>query len=232
MKFFNFTKQVPLSGIFEGFTDWHCHILPGVDDGFRTLEDSLDILSLYEESGVSQVWLTPHIMEDIPNTPEFLRERFAELKNAYNGQVELHLASENMLDSLFQERLESGDLLPLGSGQLLVETSYYNPPLGFRDMLRSVRKAGFEPVLAHPERYRYMVESDYESLHSEGITFQLNVPSLLGLYGNTACAKAQWMLERSMYSLCATDLHQRSIFEKMLEGRLGEKLMERLELLL
>ena len=76
-----FRKCIPLkdSGIFEGFTDWHSHILPGVDDGVRTVEEALEILRLYEELGVKAVWLTPHIMEDIPNTTAHLRERFAEL---------------------------------------------------------------------------------------------------------------------------------------------------------
>lgn len=110
-----FKKRVSLkdSGIFDGFTDWHSHILPGVDDGVQTMDESLEILHLYEELGVKTVWLTPHIMEDIPNTTAYLRERFAELKAAYDGRIELHLAAENMLDNLFEERLENNDLLPL-----------------------------------------------------------------------------------------------------------------------
>ena len=60
------------SGFFRGFTDWHCHILPGVDDGVLTMDESLQILAEYERLGVKEVWLTPHIMEDIPNTTEKL----------------------------------------------------------------------------------------------------------------------------------------------------------------
>ncbi|MCQ2184082.1 MAG: capsular biosynthesis protein, partial [Bacteroidales bacterium] len=67
------------SGFFNGFTDWHCHILPGVDDGFKTIEDSLAALSEYEKAGVQAVWLTPHIMEDMPNTVEKLQKRFEDL---------------------------------------------------------------------------------------------------------------------------------------------------------
>ena len=117
---------------FRGMTDYHSHLLPGVDDGLKTLEDSLAVLARFEEMGVKVVWLTPHIMEDYPNTPADLRIRFAALQEAYTGPVVLHLATENMLDALFLRRLEAGDLLPIGrkGDHLLVETSYYTPPMG------------------------------------------------------------------------------------------------------
>lgn len=123
-----FTKRTSLadSGIFRGFTDWHCHLLPGVDDGVQTMEETLRILSLYEELGVTEVWLTPHIMEDMPNTTASLKARFKALEAAYQGNIGLHLASENMLDNLFEERLEQNDLLPLGR----VENIYWwKPPI-------------------------------------------------------------------------------------------------------
>lgn len=231
MAWFDFSRKVPLAPLFENFTDWHCHILPGVDDGVRTMGESLEILSAYADAGVSKVWFTPHVMEDVPNTPVDLRERFEELKAAYSGPLELHLASENMLDNLFAARLAEGDLLPLDNQRLLVETSYYNPPIGFREMLRKIKKAGWEPVLAHPERYRYMSQEDYRSLHHEDILFQLNLASLLGLYGRTAQGKAEWLLENAMYSFSATDLHQHSLFIRLKEGRIPAKHFTRLQLL-
>ena len=94
-------------GIFNGFTDCHSHILPGVDDGVKHIEESLEILQRYEEMGIRSVWLTPHIMEDIPNTTDGLRARFDVLRSAYKGPVELHLGAENMIDTLFENRLKS-----------------------------------------------------------------------------------------------------------------------------
>ena len=165
-------KRISLkeSGIFEDFTDCHSHILPGVDDGVQTMEEALEILRLYEELGIKSVWLTPHIMEDMPNTTTHLRERFAELQAAYTGNVELHLAAENMLDNLFEERLGKNDLLPLGGNgdHLLVETSYFNPPMGLNNILLRIKAKGYHPVLAHPERYVYMGESDYRQLKEMG----------------------------------------------------------------
>ena len=144
------------SGFFRGFTDWHCHILPGVDDGVQTMDKALQILTEYERLGVKEVWLTPHIMEDVPNTTQHLRERFAELQAAYRGSVVLNLASENMLDNLFEERLNKNDLLPIGKDgrHLLVETSYFNPPMGLQNILLRIKAKGYIPILAHPERYQ------------------------------------------------------------------------------
>lgn len=191
----------------NNFVDYHSHILPGVDDGIRTLSDSLAVLNEYEKLGVSEVWLTPHIMEDYPNTTESLRTRFSELKEAYKGKVILHLASENMMDELFLERLESNDLLPLNDKFLLVETSYFNPPNGLSDILEKIFEKGYTPVLAHPERYTYMSKDNYENVLDRGIKMQLNLLSLSGFYGKYAQQKALALAEYGAYSYVGTDLH-------------------------
>ena len=197
------------SGFFCGFTDWHCHILPGVDDGVQSMDEALQILAEYERLGVKKVWLTPHIMEDIPNTTRKLRNRFAELKVTYQGSVMLHLASENMLDNLFEDRLEKNDLLPIGkdSRHLLVETSYFNPPMGLNNILLRIKAKGYYPILAHPERYLYMNENDYQRLKSMNIQFQLNQFSLFGLYGKDVQKRAKMLRRKGMYDYTGTDLH-------------------------
>ena len=198
------------SGFFRGFTDWHSHILPGVDDGVQTMDEALQILAEYERLGVKEVWLTSHIMEDIPNTTEKLRERFAELKTAYQGSVMLYLASENMLDNLFEERLEKNDLLPIGKDgkHLLVETSYFNPPMGLNNILLRIKGKGYYPVLAHPERYIYMSDDDYQRLKSMNVQFQLNQFSLFGLYGKDVQKRAKVLQKQGMYDYVGTDLHR------------------------
>lgn len=198
------------SGLMQGFTDWHSHILPGVDDGIPDMPTALQTLAEYERLGVKRVWLTPHIMEDFPNTTDALRRRFAELKEAYTGNIELNLAAENMLDSLFMERLEARDLLTIGKEgtHLLVETSYLNPPMEFDDMIDEIQKAGYYPVLAHPERYRYMNEADYKDLRRRGVLFQINLLSVVGGYGETARGKAEWFLKEGMAELTGSDVHR------------------------
>lgn len=215
-----FRKCIPLkdSGIFEGFTDWHSHILPGVDDGVRTVEEALEILRLYEELGVKAVWLTPHIMEDIPNTTAHLRERFAELQATYTGPITLHLAAENMLDNLFEERLEKNDLLPLGENgdHLLVETSYFTPPMGLSNILLRIKAKGYYPILAHPERYVYMERKDYQRLIELRVKFQLNLPSIAGMYGNRIKKKAMLLLKEKAITHIGTDIHNYNIFQKFI----------------
>ena len=110
-------------------------------------------------------------MEDMPNTPEELRERYQELQEAYQGTVKLHLAAENMLDNLFNERLAANNLLPIGpkGDHLLVETSYFQPPIDFRGTIKHIQEQGYTVILAHPERYRYMEEGDYEYLVAQKV---------------------------------------------------------------
>ena len=102
-----FSKKTTIaaSGILSGATDHHSHILPGVDDGVETIDEALRILATYEELGIKALWLTPHIMEDCPNSPQKLRARFEKLKAAYNGSVELHLAAEYMIDNHLRKLL-------------------------------------------------------------------------------------------------------------------------------
>ena len=284
-----FTKYYSIldSGFLEGATDWHCHILPGVDDGIRTMESALEVLAYYEEIGIREVWLTPHIMEDVHNTPAALRARFAEFKAAYNGPIRLHLAAENMLDTLFDRRFETRDLLTMvhhpsalehlaqsidnqhpetigsapsahpdeapgaespatpgasrtpgdqptatpGSSKapgafpadtipgphgdmLLVETSYFSPPMAFEDTLDEIRLKGLHPLLAHPERYVYMGRRDYRRLKENGVRFQLNLMSLVGMYGDDAADKASSLLLEGMYDFAGSDLHRLSPWQR------------------
>ena len=123
------------SGLLKGFCDCHTHLLPGVDDGVATIEQSLEVLAYMESQGVSEVWCTPHVMDDIPNPTELLLRKFEELKTAYKGNIKLNLAAEYMLDSEFEKRLAEGDLLKMWDDVVLVETSTNIPPYNLLNLL-------------------------------------------------------------------------------------------------
>ena len=202
------------SRVLKDKVDRHSHILFGVDDGLSALEESLAVLAFQESVGIKEIWCTPHIMEDTPNTTTALRERFDILCKAYDGPIKLHLAAEYMLDNLFEERLKNNDLLTMEDNKVLVETSTWNPPPGLYDAIRNLQKAGYCPLLAHPERYRYLSETGYENLHKMGIRFQLNIASLVGYYGETAQKKALFILKNGWYTEIGSDCHRLRILQE------------------
>lgn len=227
MRFPFFSQRYNLleNHVFAGATDWHCHILPGVDDGIATMHDALDVLQYYEQIGVKEVWLTPHIIEDIPNTTESLRRRFEELKDNYHGSITLHLAAENMVDSLFLERLRANDVLPVGekADHLLIEFSYMQPPTQLYNIITEIHGRGYMPILAHPERYAYMSVEDLEALRSRGCKLQMNIPSLAGAYGSHVKDKAETMLSKNIYDICGSDLHSLSHFGRTIAQKSVKK---------
>lgn len=233
MGFLDFLKgnrSLQESGALAGAADCHSHILWGVDDGVRTREETLDVLAFEESLGVTDVWCTPHIMEDVPNTTESLKARFAELQAVYEGTIRLHLAAEYMMDNLLEERLASQDLLLMDDDTLLVETSTVAAPYDINGTLGAIQSAGYSPLLAHPERCRFLAEKNFEILHAKGVRFQMNLGSIVGYYGPTARRKAEWILEKGWYSAFGSDCHRlRSMQKQFSRKELSRKVIESLK---
>ena len=217
------------SGILKGSADRHSHILFGVDDGIKTPEDSLAALAFEESLGVKEVWCTPHIMEDVPNTTEALKARFAELCSIYDGPIKLHLAAEYMIDTLWEERLEAGDLLLMEDDMLLMETSTVTPPFDLKGSLSSAMSAGYRPLFAHPERCRFLEVKDCEQLVKMGVRLQLNIASLTGYYGQTARTKAETLLKKGLYFAFGSDCHRvRTMNEQYSRPELSKDTIQKL----
>ena len=211
------------SAVLSGTVDSHSHILFGVDDGVRTLEESLSILEYEESLGVKEIWCTPHIIEDGLNDHYLFKARFEQLCQAYSGPIRLHLAAEYMLDTVFEQRFRDRELLTHENNTLLVETSAWTPPIGLDKTLRNIQNAGYRPLLAHPERYRYMNIPSYERLRKFGIHFQLNLPSLVGFYGETSKGKAEWLLEHGYYTEVGSDCHRLRLIKEQYERTVLKK---------
>lgn len=205
------------SGILKGSADVHTHILYGIDDGIKTSDASMAALSALRSLGVREVWLTPHVMEDVPNGTEFIRQRFNELceflheggccSESESG-MRLNLAAEYMVDSLFFERLKAGDLLTFPNKTVLVEFSTIAPPMNLFSSLEKIKSSGYWPMLAHPERYPYLSEDDYRRIAGMGVILQLNTSSLTGHYGKEVQKKARHMLREGLYRAIGSDTHR------------------------
>ena len=234
---FGLGKHYLPDDFFHGACDMHCHLLPGVDDGFPTLEKSLHALKKLEEHGIKKMVFTPHFMKDYPeNHREAIIAKFEAYKAeaAQVSGIELHLAAEYMLDACFMEHFKQGFLtLDQGGNHVLCETSYMMYEHGITEMIYEIMCSEFQPVIAHPERYEYANESNYFRWKDKSYEFQLNLLSLSGAYGGTAVAKANYLLKEGMYDYVGSDMHNLSNYERFLpEIRLSKKNMEELERLL
>ena len=228
----HFRHRLLRSGILKGRTDIHSHILPGVDDGSPDIPNSLDLLDYMEEIGFARVWFTPHVMADLHQTTEHLQQVFDDFMSHYKGPLQLHLASEYMMDAAFRDQLHAAPLR-LGQDHLLVETSYMSGPMDLQDILLDVWQTGFKPLIAHPERYMYMDEADYQLLHDKGYDFQLNLMSLSGYYGGRPKFVAEKLLEQGFYTYVGSDLHHLDRYEDFLyDLRLTRRQLDQLDQLL
>ncbi|MDE6402210.1 MAG: hypothetical protein K2K86_00200, partial [Muribaculaceae bacterium] len=141
-------------------TDVHCHLVPGIDDGSESVEESVELLQHMQQWGITRIIPTPHVTEDtFENTPATIDPAYGALvAGAAEAGIGIELmppSAEYRLDSFFVEQLESGNVRPLGNSFLLVENNFSIEPWGLDNMLYDLSLRGYRPVLAHPERYIY-----------------------------------------------------------------------------
>jgi len=196
--------------------DFHSHLLPKVDDGVNTIEDTIEILHFFKSKGYQSIYTSPHIMgEGFKNTKQGLKEKFEDLlqdKRIQSIGLKFNLIAEYFLDEEFENLLTKDDLLTFGNKHILVETSMnYDFPF-VKDYIFELRKKGYIPILAHPERYKYIYsEKDfmdiYETYKDLGVLFQLNLFSLIGMYGDKVKSIAETLIEQNMYDFVSSDIH-------------------------
>ena len=233
---FGFRHSLPKE-LFKGACDVHCHLLPGVDDGFSTSEKSIHALQKLEERGIQKMILTPHFLKDYPNNDRAnITAKFEAFKAeaAKVSKIELRLGGEYMLDNCFMDHFKQGFLTLDKKGEhVLCETSYLMYEHGISEMLYDVMCAEFQPIIAHPERYEYAVEDNYLRWKDKRFKFQLNLLSLGGAYGRPAMVKAHYLLKEGMYDFVGSDMHNLDNFRHFLpQIRLTKKDIERLEQLI
>jgi len=196
--------------------DLHSHLIPGIDDGAESFEDSLQLLKAFVALGYKKVITTPHIHPNYQNTEEKVLERSEQLQNliAENKiEIDLNVAAEYFVDEDLIDRVKGGDkLLSFGDNYLLIECSFINKPLSFSSDLFTLKSLGYRPLLAHPERYRFLEGSIswLEELKESDILFQVTLGSLVGYYGEEARKVALVLMKKGMVDFLASDLHKMS----------------------
>ena len=218
MGLFDRKKHLP-ADFFQGTTDMHSHLLPGVDDGFQTEEASLEGLHYLYRLGFRQLILTPHIMMDYAeNNRPNLERRFAACQVAAEEcGLSVRLAAEYMLDEQFLNHRQEGWMyLDPQEKIMLVETSYMYKCPDMEQYLYELTTEDNQVVIAHPERYRYADMEQFRRWKESGYFLQLNLISLAGGYGKPAKETALCLLDDGMYDYVGTDLHKISTFEQWL----------------
>ena len=209
-----FAKKQFLADLLENFVDIHNHILPGIDDGAQSAEDSLEIIRGFSEFGIQSFVATPHIMHNYyPNTSATIKSALSELKNAMLAsgltEVAVDTAAEHMVDDNFESLLEEGAIMPLRKDYLLVEMSFLQPPIHFEQSIINIAAKRYFPVLAHPERYIFLQKrmGKYKSYKRKGILFQMNMLSLGEYYGKDVQQTAYKLLEEDLIDYLGSDVH-------------------------
>lgn len=219
-------KKVPLKELIpKDFIDIHSHLLPGIDDGAKTVYESIILIEKFEEIGIKNVITTPHIMQDVwPNENETINNALESvkklLKKVYIEDFNISVAAEYMLDDLFTIRFEKKELLTLPGNSVLVEMSTFNAPYNLFETLFEIKLEGYSPILAHPERY-YFYHNDYkqyELLKEKECKFQINLLSLTGHYGKEIQEVGIKLLEANMIDYVGTDVHHINHIQKLKEG--------------
>lgn len=194
-------------------TDIHCHILPGVDHGSPSIENSLEMLQAEADMGISRVILTSHVTAvTFENTREKLMDAFLKLQDAVTDaglDIELALSAEYRMDEYFDKEYAADHLLPMPGNHILLENSFQQELMNLDELLFDMQIKGYKTILAHPERYTYYSRrrKRYEQLHNAGARFQVNILSFTGYFGEEARDSALWFVKNGMIDYLGSDMH-------------------------
>ena len=194
--------------------DIHSHLIPAIDDGVQSMEESLEILKEMEVLGYRKIITTPHTMPGtFDNTPEIIYGGLEKVRQAITAEginIQLEAATEYFLDEVFMEKVNSGEqLMAFGNNHVLVETSFLNAPPQLKEATFALTLKGYKMVFAHPERYLYLIENKklLEELIDREVIFQLNAVSLTGCYSKPVQKFAERLIDMRVVSLVGTDCH-------------------------
>jgi tyrosine-protein phosphatase YwqE len=202
---FNYTNPITV--------DIHSHLLPGIDDGVRTIEESVAIIKKFKLLGYRRLITTPHIISDLyPNNREIITQKLQDVQTALkkeNIDISIEASAEYYVDMEFLKLIEDDELIPFNGNYILFETAYGSKPMILDQVIHSLQAKGYIPVLAHPERYRYLHNDIelYKSLKADGVLFQVNIKSLQNR-SKTICKMALKLIQLGLVDFMGSDVHK------------------------
>ena len=210
---FNLFKSKPTLRelIPKGFVDIHSHILPGIDDGAKNVEESLKLISEMKKFGYKKIIGTPHTYPGLfNNTNQSIKKSFILLNNISDGVIKFNYASEYLIHENLIEKIKKNLILCLNENYVLVEMSFIGKPINLNELIFQIISRGYIPVLAHPERYKFLYGNfkEYHNLKKMGCKFQINMFSLIGYYGNDVVITSKKLIQNNMIDFIASDIHR------------------------
>ncbi len=203
----------PVTDFSSVVTDIHSHLIPGIDDGVKSMEESLEMIRQFSELGFKRLITTPHVMSDYyKNTSEIILGGVEQVREAVKTagiKMQIDAAAEYYVDEYFLTKMKNERLLALDDKYLLFELSYINPPDNIRGIIFDINVNNYIPLLAHPERYNFWYEKydEYHKLKESGALFQLNINSLTGYYGKASKRTAEYLIDNNLIDFIGSDLH-------------------------
>ncbi len=194
----------------KGFVDIHSHILPGIDDGAKNVNESLELISEMKKIGFSKIVGTPHTYPGLyENTNETIKKSYDLVISNLKKDIKIDYASEYLLDNSILTKIEKKSLLTISNKYVLVEMSYLAPPNNLYEILFELITNEYVPILAHPERYRFLHNNfkEYEKLKKVGCLFQINLLSLTSLYGKDILKISEKLYRRDLVDFTGSDIH-------------------------
>jgi tyrosine-protein phosphatase YwqE len=203
--------------------DMHSHVLPGIDDGAQDVGQSIELIRAMMDVGIKRIIATPHIMADYyRNTPETIHAALDVLRAELvkeNIDIKVDAAAEYFCDEAFVSKLDTEKLLSFGEEKfLLFEFSFMSMPPDFMETLRKMRKAGYQPILAHPERYGYFSVEKCSELKDWGCLMQVNTTSLTGYHGKDVKKFAEQLIDELLVEFISSDMHHLKHAEALKES--------------
>lgn len=195
--------------------DMHSHLIPGIDDGSRNMDETIAMLAKFEALGYQKVITTPHVMSDYyKNTPEIILgglKKVQEEAQSLGLKIQIEAAAEYYFDDAFVNSLKAKkELLTFGDRFLLFEYSFHEAPVQTEAMIFEMVTQKYQPVLAHFERYTYYLGSVEEAhkLRARGVNIQVNTNSLLGHYGHGIQKQAELLVDEKAVDFLGSDCHR------------------------